>query len=1080
VLAGTGIAVTPVAGGWGQGVAAAAGSVVINELHYNPVDDNPAAEFIELFNPGSAADLSGWCIGGIGYCFPRGASIGAGAFLALGGGEYSGALSNSGEEIVLRDASGATVDAVEYDDHGEWPALADGEGHSLQRRDPAGPGGHPGNWESAPPTPWAPNAVSSRSGLLPTFTEVVHDVLPAAGAAIRVTAALGSGTRARLVYRIGLGPEQGVDMTVAGGVASATIPGQPAGTLVRYRLRAWNAVGNRVGDWPRQGAGSLYDGTTVARPAPSNLPTFEMFMPDDMYRTMIADTSLSGDDGYPVVIAFDGHVFDNARVRVKGQSSRFWTKKKLKVILAPGQELDSELFPEPINEWALHSNWSDRSFLRETLASEIMTAAGLKTIQAFPARLELNGGFYGLYTYSEQPDGTFRDRWGLDDSEMYEIGHGNVFGTLAAEDAGLSESAFRARYDQETFEYLGNGRLREFIRTINGLHGTAKRDWIYANIDVPTVVNAIAASIVIQHQDWSYKNFRLVFDERGRISIVQNDYDLSFGRRWHMSDLGGLDPNVYVGGAWEQPANPLFSTFFLDAELYSLVARRIRTVTEELFVPDAFAARIEQLAAEVRADALADRERWSTYRGPADPTAEARRIVDAFVAPHYQRILGTQVARGRVAAHPQPAVPDVRIEGVVYDGVEHIVVRNHSGDSVDLSGFVIPALDFVVTGGTVLLPGRSAVFVHEDAEQLAGAFPGHLLGGIFEASLGDLDDGFALRNRAGAVVARFDRVAPGRMTEIAGRPDASAFVSLIAADTMGAGYLQALACDAEPRGTSNVNADGPWQTRAGLALVRFDDAGSACIYNRTAMHVIADLQGYLAANAVDDVPDRRLLDTRSGARPASRGVVTVTGRPDSTAVLGLVATQTAGPGYLAVVPCDTRTVTTSNLNYDRAEATVSSLAVVRLDASGRACILTSAAAHVVVDLQAYLVDGQFDDVPDQRLLDTRSGARPGDRSLTVLTGRPDATALVSIVATDSTGPGYVQVLPCSATPGATSNLNVDRGGATVNTLTTVRFGSDGTVCLFARTATHLVADVQGYFASGAFDDVPDQRLFDSR
>ncbi len=57
-------------------VEAATPSVVINELHFNPEDDNPASEFIELFNTtGAAIDLSGWCIDGISYCFGPGTEI---------------------------------------------------------------------------------------------------------------------------------------------------------------------------------------------------------------------------------------------------------------------------------------------------------------------------------------------------------------------------------------------------------------------------------------------------------------------------------------------------------------------------------------------------------------------------------------------------------------------------------------------------------------------------------------------------------------------------------------------------------------------------------------------------------------------------------------------------------------------------------------------------------------------------------------------------------------------------------------------------------------------------------------------
>ena len=98
----------------------------------------------------------------------------------------------------------------------------------------------------------------------------------------------------------------------------------------------------------------------------------------------------------------------------------------------------------------------------------------------------------------------------------------------------------------------------------------------------------------------------------------------------------------------------------------------------------------------------------------------------------------------------------------------------------------------------------------------------------------------------------------------------------------------------------------------------------------------------------------------------------------------------------------------------------------------------------------------------------------------MLTGRPNSTAIVSLVATATAGPGYLQVLPCSQPPGTTSNVNYDAAGSSVSGLTTVPFGADGTACVYALTSTHIVADLQGYFEAGAFDDIADTRLLDTR
>ena len=1060
--------------------SAATPSVVINELNYHPEDDNPASEFIELLNTtGSTIDLGGWCIDGVGdFCFAAGTTIAANGFIVRNGTQYDGALSNGGEDITLLDASGAVVDFVEYDDKDEWPSLADGEGRSLQRRDPDADSTSPGNWESHPPTPGTFNAALA-AGLLPVFSDVEHDELPAPGAPVTVTAELEGAAAATLNYRIGFGPETIVTMTNDAGVVSATIPGQAAGSLIRYRLVA--SSGGRVGTFPRQGDAAGYRGTTVARSVATQLPVFEIFMSDADFEVMSNDLTLRGDNGYPMVFAYEGQVFDNAKIRVKGQSSRTFPKKKFKIILPSGYDLeDDELLVDDVDEWGMHSSWIDKSFLRETLASEFMTAAGTRAQQAFPVRFERNNSFLGLYTYVEQPDGTYRDRYDLDDSEVYEVGPDNLYGLLAARDSTRSQESLRARYDKETFEYLDDDELRRFIATVNGLSGASERNWLYDNADIPSIVNIVAASMVIQNQDWGHKNYRLVFDQYGRVGLAQNDYDFTYGRRWSIP-LGAFDSNVYVGGAFEHPGGPFFETFFFEPELRQMVNRRVRTLTEELLDPDAVNARVLELAAKVRPEAVADRAIWGTYGPSADPTDEAVRIINQFVRPQYERILGSFASSGRIARDAQPAVPRVIISGVVYDGDELVSLQNVSGDTVDLSGFEIPELDFTIPGGTVVLPGRTVVFAHEDIDRTRGAFPGLLFGGYFEESLGDAPDGITLRNRGGDLVAAWDLVPPAQLTQIEGRADRSAFVSLVATQAAAPLFLQMLPCDDEPGATSNLNIDAPGQTRSTLTLTRFAGDGTACIFNLGATHVVADVQGYLAEDALDDIDDQRLLDTRSGAKPGTGSVTTITGgRPGATGIVGLVATQTEGPGFLSIVPCADPTPGTSNLNWVLPGTTVATLTTVEFDAAGTACVFARSATHVIADVQGYLTADAFDDVADERILDTRSGAKPGDRSVTVIAGRPGAVGLMSLVATEAAGPGFLQVLPCDVAPGATSNVNYDRAGTTVNGLTTVQFGNDGTACVYALTSTHIVADVQGYFVGGAFEDVADVRVADTR
>ena len=135
--------------------------VTFNEIHYNPGGAGEAAEFVELANVMSVnVDLSGWRIsGGIDYKFPNGTVIAGGATIVVAKspgmypgavGPFTGALSNSGDTLRLRDNNNRAMDELSYKDSGEWPIAADGGGVTLAKRDPF--------TNSAEAASWAPSA----------------------------------------------------------------------------------------------------------------------------------------------------------------------------------------------------------------------------------------------------------------------------------------------------------------------------------------------------------------------------------------------------------------------------------------------------------------------------------------------------------------------------------------------------------------------------------------------------------------------------------------------------------------------------------------------------------------------------------------------------------------------------------------------------------------------------------------------------------------------------------------------------------------------------------------------------------
>ncbi len=124
--------------------------LVFSEIMYHPAPrlDGRRLEFVELYNTNPwPEDLTGWRVSGdVEFAFPAGASIPAQGFLVVAAspadvqteyglagvlGPWTGSLSNEGKSLRLRRANDAIVLEAVWNAGPDWPAAADGAGHSL-------------------------------------------------------------------------------------------------------------------------------------------------------------------------------------------------------------------------------------------------------------------------------------------------------------------------------------------------------------------------------------------------------------------------------------------------------------------------------------------------------------------------------------------------------------------------------------------------------------------------------------------------------------------------------------------------------------------------------------------------------------------------------------------------------------------------------------------------------------------------------------------------------------------------------------------------------------------------------------
>jgi hypothetical protein len=324
-------------------------------------------------------------------------------------------------------------------------------------------------------------------------------------------------------------------------------------------------------------------------------------------------------------------------------------------------------------------------------------------------------------------------------------------------------------------------------------------------------------------------------------------------------------------------------------------------------------------------------------------------------------------------------------------------------------------------------------------------------------------------------------------------------LNITATDSSGSGYLTA---PVRRCSSQYVECQLRCRDRSANAVITKLAAGTPCASSSAGPTSSSSPTSPVPSRRVRLRRDRsaRLLDTRPGTatidgKAVGAGAVAggttlvlpVGGRggvPSSAAaaVLDIIATDSTGPGYVTVYPCDATRPNASSVNFAAGTATANAV-ITKLAADGTVCLFVSGSdVQLVADVAGSFPGGSdYEAIDPARLLDTRPGTATVDGQQTgagaveagttlvlPIAGRgrvpADATAVaLDIVAADSSGSGYVTVYPCDASRPNTSSVNFAAGITSANAVIT-KLAADGTVCLFVSGAdTQLVADVVGSF-----------------
>lgn len=750
------------------------GGVVISELHYHAGTDLDTDDFLELANTGAGvADLAGWSFtAGITLTFPAGAAIPAGGyavvakdaarFQALYGfaplAVYTGNLSNGGETVTLVNSAATVVDTVGYADAAPWPGAPDGTGPSLELRGLLFDNTLPENWGASTVTGGTPGALNSLDGTAPPPKVTAVQATPprpAPAEPVVVTARLPIGSTATLSYKVMFDADVQVPMLddaaspggSGDGTFAATIAGQSAGRLVRYRIDA-TAGNNQAFSYPAADDTVHYAGVVVRNPAVStNLPVLEWFMADAVYNDLLANHRYDNVTG-AAVLAYDGTVYDNVAMRIRGNTTRARPKVAWKVEMPAGHDFDmGTKLPYLLDEFAIMGE-------PEPLAEvswNTVGAAGARRLAILPVRTQRNGQFWSVGKVMELEDGTWRDAQGVSKWSIYK-GDGGSLGKTSSPavlatttSAGCPLCQPEPWLDKKTREDETFADVWTLSQVLDAPASATQRAWIDQNVNVPELINYLAINSVMRHADSGWYNWWVARDTEGTGRWEMWHWDLNWTFTTNADDGKGefLTPDT---------SNRFTKAMLGYSDLREMFYRRLRTLADQLLVPDRYEQEWDAISTPYLSDWNLDRALWGGYTPSGSRTKFLTGLADR------RAVVNANTGTGKPVPPSQSSAPDVVINEIMYHpagaaDAEYVELYNPSaGESVDLSGWTLDGAGVTIQPGTVLLPRSYAVLVRDDVAFRA-AYPGggRFVAGQYSSSLDDTGATLTLRQGARVV-----------------------------------------------------------------------------------------------------------------------------------------------------------------------------------------------------------------------------------------------------------------------------------------------------------------------------------------
>lgn len=313
-------------------------------------------------------------------------------------------------------------------------------------------------------------------------------------------------------------------------------------------------------------------------------------------------TNYSKNDYIPVLFIKNTDTV-KAKMRIRGDSSREYDKKSLKIVFKKTIPFGET---KKIN---LNSEWTDKSYIRQYISSMIMRNAGIPTFNTNYVKLSINGEFIGLYLQVENIDKYFLERNYLDPkASLYKA---------TKDGACLSRfDEIHNKWEKKTNKKQNWNDLQDLINTIDTTSIDSFHVFLKSNFEYNRLISIFAINMLTQNGSTYYHNYYLYHNINGNGKWQMFPWDLD-------KTLSAYNWKPYkyheTSSNWESD-NPLVEKAILNKIVFADIKTKIKDLERTIFntktlnpIIDKCEKMLEKAVNNDSSDQIENMSEWKSY-----------------------------------------------------------------------------------------------------------------------------------------------------------------------------------------------------------------------------------------------------------------------------------------------------------------------------------------------------------------------------------------------------------------------------------------------------------------------------------